>query len=182
MEREEWANAEAEEEPTDDLRVTEDMESLKQALVEAQAKAKDNLAGWQRTQADFINYKRRNEQEKEEIGDFARAALALNLLPVLDDFERALASIPPRLKNTAWADGIRLIERKLRSTLETQGLSRIEARGEPFDPNLHEAVMQAKGKEGVVLEEVEKGYKFHDRVIRPAKVAVGNGEEDNKEA
>ena len=181
MTGEEWASAEAEEEPTGigDMANTE---ALKQALADAMAKAEENLAGWQRAQADFINYKRRNEQEKEEIGDFARAILALDLLPIIDDFERALTSIPPRLHNAGWVNGIRLIERKLRSTLETQGLSRIEARGEPFDPNLHEAVMQAKGKEGVVLEEVEKGYKFHDRVIRPAKVAVGNGEEDNKEA
>ena len=180
MTREEWANTEAEEEPTE-IVDTDDIETFRQALAEAKAKAEDNLAGWQRTQADFINYKRRSEQEKEEIGDFAKAVLALNLLPVLDDFKRALGSIPPRLQNQEWVDGVRLIERKLQSTLEAQGLSEIKALGEPFDPNFHEAVMQAKGKEGMVIQEVQKGYKFHDRVIQPAKVMVGNGEEDTKE-
>ena len=77
----------------------------------------------------------------------------------------------------SWVDGIRLIEQKLRAGLEAQGLSQLKALGEPFDPNFHEAVMQSKGKEGVVVEELQKGYKLHDRVIRPTRVVVGNGEE-----
>jgi len=75
-------------------------------------------------------------------------------------------------------DGISLIERKLQASLEAQGLSPIKALGEPFDPHLHEAIRQDKGKEGIVIGEVQKGYKFHDRVIRPAMVVVGNGEEE----
>jgi len=146
------------------------------ALTEAKTKAEANLAGWQRAQADFANYKRRSEQEKEEIGKFANSVLILNLLPFLDDVERAFNSIPPRLARLSWVDGIRLIERKLQSILETQGLSPIKALGEPFDPTLHEAVRQDKGKEGMVVAELEKGFKFHDRVIRPSKVVVGNGE------
>jgi molecular chaperone GrpE len=159
----------------------EDIEVLKQALVEEKKKAEANLAGWQRAQADFTNYKRRSEQEKEEIGKFANAILMLNLLPVLDDVERAFAAIPPHLAKASWVDGIRLIERKLWASLEAQGLSQIKALGEPFDPNFHEAVRQGKGKEGVVVEELERGYKLHDRVIRPSKVVVGNGEEEEKE-
>ena len=146
---------------------------LKQSLVEAEA----NLAGWQRAQADFINYKRRTEQEREEISQFAQASLVLNLLPVLDDLERALAAIPPRLTKASWVDGIRLIWSKLQTTLKAQGLSEIEAVGEPFDPHLHEAVRQDKGKEGIVVEEVQKGYKFRDKILRPSKVVVGNGEQ-----
>jgi len=180
MTREEWANTEAEEEPTE-IVDTDDIETFRQALAEAKAKAEDNLVGWQRTQADFINYKRRSEQEKEDIGDFAKAGLVLNLLPVLDDFKRALGSIPPRLRNQGWVDGVRLIERKLQSILEAQGLSEIKALGEPFDPNFHEAVMQAEGKEGIVVGEAQRGYTFNERVIQPAKVIVGNGEEDTKE-
>jgi len=159
----------------------EDIEVLKQALVEEKKKAEANLAGWQRAQAAFINYKRRSEQEKEEIGKFANAILMLNLLPVLDDVERAFAATPPHLAKASWVDGIRLIERKLWASLEAQGLSQIKALGEPFDPNFHEAVRQGKGKEGVVVEELEQGYKLHDRVIRPSKVVVGNGEEEGKE-
>jgi len=155
----------------------EDIGVLKQALAEAKAKAEEYLAGWQRAQADFINYKRRTEQEKEEISRFANAILILNLLPILDDLERALTSIPPRLAKLSWVDGIRLIERKLQASLEAQGLSQIKAPGEPFDPNLHEAARLGKGKEGIVIEELQKGYKLRDRVLRPSKVVVGNGEE-----
>jgi len=156
----------------------EDIAALKQALAEEKAKVEANLAGWQRAQADFINYKRRAEQEKEEISQFAKATLIVELLPVLDDLERALAAIPSHLAEASWVDGIRLIWSKLRATLEAQGLSEIKAVGEPFDPHYHEAVREDKGKEGVVIEEVQKGYKFHDRIIRPTKVVVGNGEEE----
>ncbi len=161
----------------------EDIEALKQALAGEKAKAEANLAGWQRTQADFINYKRRSEQEKEEAIKFANSQLMLNLLPILDDLERAFASIPHRLAKFSWVDGIRLIERKLQVTLEAQGLSPIKALEEPFDPHQHEAIRQDKGKEGIVIEDVQKGYKFRDRVIRASKVVVGNGEgeEEKKE-
>jgi len=158
----------------------EDIEALKLALDKEKAKAEEYLAGWQRTQADFMNYKRRTEQEKEEISKFANSILMLNILPVLDDLERALTSIPPRLAKLSWVDGIRLIERKLRASLEAQGLSQIKALGEPFDPNLHEAARMDKGKEGIVIEEIQKGYTLHDRVIRPSKVVVGNGEEEEE--
>ena len=72
--------------------------------------------------------------------------------------------------------GIRLVERKLRTTLEAQGLSPIKAMGEAFDPNLHEAVMHVKGEDGKVVQELQKGYRLHDKILRPSKVAVGNGE------
>ena len=159
----------------------EDIEALKQALAEEKEKAEGYLANWQRAQADFINYKRRSEQEKEEISKFANSLLMLNLLPVLDDLERAFASTPHHLANLTWVDGIRLIERKLQASLEAQGLSLIKAIGEPFDPQLHEAAMHSKGKEGIVIEELQKGYKLHDRVIRPTMVVVGNGEEEKEE-
>ncbi len=158
----------------------EDFETLKRVLAEERAKAEGYLANWQRAQADFINYKRRAEQEKEEIGNFASSRVMLSLLPVLDDLERAFAAIPSRLARLGWVEGIRLIDRKLRANLEAQGLSQIKALGEPFDPNFHEAVRQGRGEEGLVVEEVQTGYKFRDRVIRPAKVVVGNGEEAEK--
>jgi len=161
----------------------DDAAALKQALSEERAQADTNLAGWQRAQADFLNYKRRVEQEIAETGKLANANLVLNLLPVLDDLERALASVPEDVAEVSWVDGIRLIDRKLRGALEAMGLSLIKAVGEPFDPNIHEAVMQGRGEEGMVIEEVEKGYMFQDKIIRPTKVVVGNGEEEaNKEA
>ncbi|HJM37114.1 MAG: nucleotide exchange factor GrpE [Dehalococcoidales bacterium] len=157
----------------------EAIEALEKALAEEKVKVETNLAGWQRAQADFTNYRRHSEQEKKEIIGFANAAMIWSLLPILDDFERATNSFPTQLTRvkSGWADGIKLIERKLRANLEAQGLSHIKTVGEPFDPNLHEAVKQDKGKEGIVMQEIIKGYKLHDKVLRPAKVVVGNGEE-----
>ncbi len=177
--------SESEESPNSEVKPeaaeTEDIESLKQALAEEKTKSETHLANWQRAQADFINYKRRSEQEREEVNKLATATLMLSLFPVLDDLERAFISIPPHLDELTWVDGIRLIERKLRAFLEAQGLTPIKALGEPFDPNLHEAVMHRKGKEETVIEELQKGYKLYDRVIRPTMVVVGNGEEAEKE-
>ena len=151
-------------------------EALKQALATEKEKAEASLAGWQRAQADFLNYKRRAEQEKEEAGSLGKSALVLTLLPVLDDLERAFGALPEEVEGSSWASGFRLIERKLRTTLEAQGLTPIKALGEPFDPRYHEAAMQGEGEEGIVVGELEKGYKFGDRVVRPSKVVVSNGQ------
>jgi len=162
----------------------EDIETLKAKLSEAESKAQDYLANWQRAQADFINFKRRTEQERAEAAKFANAMLILNLLPILDDLERALDNVSTKLAGLTWVDGIRLIYRKFQAVLESQGLSQIEAEGADFDPNLHEAVMYADGEEGKVVAELQKGYKLHDRVIRPAMVSVGRRktEEDKEDA
>jgi molecular chaperone GrpE len=159
----------------------EDVESLKKALDEEKVKAQDYLANWQRSQADFINYKKRIEQERNETIKFANAMLTLDLLPVLDDLERALDNVTPKLAGFTWVDGIGLIYRKLRAILEGHGLTEIKALGQPFDPNLHEAVLYGDGEEGKVIEELQKGYKLHDRVLRPTLVKVGKGKEEKGE-
>jgi len=160
--------------------VAEDVDSLKQALADEKAKAEEYLANWQRTQADFINFKRRTEQERSETARFANEMLILNLLPVLDDMERALDNVSAKLAGLTWVDGIALIYRKLKAILEGHGLSEIKALGEPFDPNLHEAVLYGEGEGGKVIEELQKGYKLHDRVIRPTMVKVGKKEEEEE--
>ena len=157
-----------------------DAEALKQALAAEKETAEANLVGWQRAQADFTNYKRRIEQELASSGNLARSGLILTLLPVLDDLERAAAALPEDVAGSSWVDGFRLIERKFRTTLEAQGLTTIKALGEFFDPRFHEAAMQGEGKEGIVVGELERGYKFNDRVIRPSKVVVGNGRTGDK--
>jgi molecular chaperone GrpE len=149
---------------------------LEKILAETKQKADDYLDSWKRAQADYQNYKRRAEQEKMEMSAYANTQLILKLLPVLDDFERAVESLTPKLVKMDWVHGIRLVERKLRTTLEAQGLSPIKALGEPFDPNLHEAVMHVKGEDDKVVRELEKGYRLYDKVLRASKVAVGNGE------
>jgi len=98
----------------------------------------------------------------------------------MDDLDRAFASVPAELEESNWTEGIKLIYNKFKATLEAQGLTEIEARGEPFDPRLHEAVMQQEGEEGMVIEETKKDYKFRGKVIRPSLVIVGRGEEKGK--
>jgi molecular chaperone GrpE len=173
--------AEGDEVIEEEIEQAEDIETLQQALAEEQEKAEKYLANWQRSQADFENYKRRSEQVKGELIEFASSALISNLLPILDDLERAFASVPVELDESNWTEGIKLIYNKFKTTLETQGLTEIEARGEPFDPRLHEAVMQQEGKEGMVIEEIQKGYKFKEKVIRPSLVTVGNGKKRRRE-
>jgi molecular chaperone GrpE len=153
----------------------EDVAVLQKTLSEEKAKAEKYLANWQRAQADYINFKKRTEQEKEELKQFGNAMLIVSLLPVLDDLERALASVSAKMAGLTWVDGVRLIYHKLRTILEAQGLSEIKAVGQPFDPKLHEAVMRAPGEEGIVLEELQIGYKLRERVIRPSMVMVGQG-------
>ena len=157
----------------------EEIESVKKAL--AEEKSEKYLANWQRAQADFVNYKRRSEQERAEVVNYANSNLILNMLPVLDDLERALGSVPDELAESSWVDGIRHIYRKLQAVLEAQGISVIEAEGKDFDPNFHEAVMSVEGEDGKVIEETQKGYKLRNRVIRPTKVKVGKGSESPNE-
>ncbi len=159
----------------------DDVASLKKALAEERAKAESYLANWQRAQADFLNFKRRTEQERNEVVMLASATLMLSLIPVLDDLERALESVSEKLSGFTWVDGIELIYRKLKATLEGHGLSEIKALGEPFDPNCHEAALYAEGEEGKVIEELQKGYRLHDRVLRPSMVKVGKGQEEKDE-
>lgn len=158
----------------------EDMETLKQSFAEEKEKAEKYLANWQRSQADFINYKKRTEQEKKEMVEFANSMLISSLLPIIDDLERAFISLPSQLMGFSWIDGVRLIYNKLKAILEAQGLTEIKAKGEPFDPYLHEAVTRQEGEEGKVIEEVQKGYKLENRVIRPSLVVVGKGKEEKE--
>ena len=163
------------EEQTTEPKAQEDIDSLREALEKEKAKAEKYLANWQRAEADFNNYKKRAEQEKNDTVKFANMTLILNLLPILDDFDRAFNTLPAKTAQLTWVDGIQLIWRKLQATLETQGVSEIKAVGVKFDPSVHEAVSRVEGEEGEIIEEVQKGYKMNDRIIRPALVAVGNG-------
>jgi len=160
----------------------EDTESLKNALAGEKKKAEEYLASWQRAQADFINYKRRNEQERQDFNSFANANLVRVILPVLDDLERALDAIPEEFAGDDWVEGVKLVERKFKTILEGQGVKQILSLGMAFDPKIHEALRQDKGEEGMVIGELQKGYVLSDKLLRPARVVVGNGkEEDTKE-
>ncbi len=153
----------------------ETLDSLREQLQAARVEAEEQLRGWQRAQADYTNYRRRVEQEREEFVRYAEASIIRDLLPILDDLERALGSLPPELREVTWVEGVTLIERKLRALLERHGLKPIEALGKEFDPHEHEAVMRdgEPGEPMIVTGELQRGYRLHDRVLRPTLVRVG---------
>ncbi len=136
-----------------------------------------------RKQADFENYRRRMTRDKEDAVSFANQQLLLDLTSVIDDFERAIKSADESRDYDAFHDGIVLIEKQLTSMLERKwGLSRFDSEGELFDPQKHEAVMtepREDHEESMVIEDFQKGYMLHDRVLRSAKVKVSMPAEAN---
>lgn len=145
----------------------------------AQAKVEELTNDLQRMTADFANYRKRNEAERADFAKFAKADLIAKLLDVLDGYDRALATVAEELKGQPWVEGMWLVERKLRSILDAEGLEPIDSLGEPFDPYLHEAVahLESDEPEGTVIQEHQKAYRLHDRVIRPALVTVAKKKE-----
>jgi len=156
-------------------KVTQDNPGTLEAQVaQERERAESYLASWQRAAADYQNFKRRVEQERSEVAQMANVAMLINLLPLVDDLERALGNVDSHLAGLTWLDGIRLIHRKFQALLEMNGVTEIPADGQAFDPNLHEAVMFSDGEEGKVTSVVQKGYMLGGRVLRPAMVVVGN--------
>jgi molecular chaperone GrpE len=148
---------------------------LKLQLEAEQARSEEYLDLLRRTQADFINYKRRTGQEQNEGRAAAQAAVLAQILPVLDDLGRALQAAPPELSNNSWVQGILLVAKGLMSVLEQLGVRQIGQPGEKFDPRWHEAVARearADVPEGTILQVFRPGYAMGDRIIRPAQVAV----------
>ncbi len=148
---------------------------LAERLEAAQAAAERFEANWKRAAADFANFKRRTEQERSEQARLASAALVINLLPIQDDFGRAVETLDGTLAGLNWVQGVLAIERKLAALLESMGVTETPAEGEAFDPMQHEAVGRAPGPENVCLHVVQKGYALNGAVIRPAMVIVGEG-------
>ncbi|MCH8065619.1 MAG: nucleotide exchange factor GrpE [Chloroflexi bacterium] len=165
----------AEATPVAEQHEPQDIEGLQARVAEEKEKAQTFKANWQRAAADMQNLKRRMEQERSEVGRLANASLVINLLPLMDDLERALHEVDVKLAGLTWIDGIRLIYRKFEAVLQNAGVTEIEADGQQFDPNVHEAISEAPGEEGRIVSVVQRGYKLGDRVIRPAMVVVGKG-------
>ncbi len=152
-----------------------ELEELKNSLAAEQEKAEKYLDQWKRAQADFDNYRKRTEQEKNDMAQNTTCYVISNILPVMDDLERALASIPAEYEKIPWVEGIQLIYKKMHAIMQSLGLEEVCATGKPFDPALHEAIAHTEGEEGKVIEEVQKGYKLRDRLVRPSQVVVGKG-------
>jgi len=163
--------------PGDDATAPADDAAWEVRYREEQAKADDYLTRLQRAQADLANLRRRNQQEREDYIKRANEELIRDLLPVLDSFDRALASMPEHLRQLTWIDGILLVERQLRMALLRHGVTPIEAQGQKFDPTQHEAVAHKATTEHddeTVVSELQKGYRLHERVLRPSLVEVAN--------
>lgn len=145
-------------------------------LASEREKAETYYRNWQRAAADFQNYKRRVELERSESARLSSAALVINMLPVFDDLDRAVASVDTTLAGLNWVQGVTAIHHKFSRLLESMGVREVDAVGETFDPARHEAIGKQPGEEGKVLHVAQKGYALHDKVIRPAMVIVGSSE------
>ena len=153
----------------------DDLETLRAELAEIEQKADEYLRLAQRTQADFINYRRRMEEERAQQARDAGLGVVQRLFPILDDFERALANASPAELESNWGQGVQLVERNLRGLLAAEGIEAIPAEGKEFDPRMHEAVGSAPSPgvpEGHVLHVARQGYRKGDRVLRPTQVLV----------
>ena len=169
----------AEEGPVDEATV------LRQELEESAAKAAEYLDGWQRARAELSNARKRFERERQQVYGNARSDVLAQILPLLDDFDRAVETLPPNLSRLTWIEGVLLIQRKLQLLLEQAGVTTIEAAGQEFDPFRHEAVTHEPSEtvpEGHVIAELQKGYQLGDRVLRPTVVRVSSGPPPEAEA
>jgi molecular chaperone GrpE len=148
---------------------------LEQSRDEWQAKANEYLDGWQRSRAEFANYKKRVDREQVEIYQRTAGNILKRYLEVVDDLERALRNRPKEGDGADWSEGIELVYRKLTNILESEGVKVMQTEGETFDPNYHEAISSEESPDhesGIIIEALQKGYLLGDRVLRPALVRV----------
>jgi len=163
--------------PEQEIPVTESADEAAGSaeLEKLQAELQEQQQRTLRVQADFDNFRRRTQKEKEDLGKYASSKLITELLPVIDNFERALQASEENPEFESFSKGVSMIFRQLESVLATEGLSAMKSVGEPFNPEYHQAIMQVESdeyEEGIVVEEVQKGYMLKDKVLRPAMVKV----------
>ncbi|MBX4150016.1 nucleotide exchange factor GrpE [Paenibacillus sp. Dod16] len=162
--------------PEQEIPVTESADEAGSAELEKlQAEVLEHQQRTLRVQADFDNFRRRTQKEKEDLGKYASSKLITELLPVIDNFERALQASEENPEFESFSKGVSMIFRQLESVLATEGLTAMKSVGEPFNPEYHQAIMQVESdeyEEGIVVEEVQKGYMLKDKVLRPAMVKV----------
>lgn len=155
-----------------------ELQAAEQKLQESEQKAQEMNNAYKRALADLENFRRRTEQERGDFVKFASQKLLLEILPCLDNFKKALAYVPKESQSENWVQGLVHSVNHFEQTLQKQGVEEIKAIGHKLDHNLHEAVLQGPGAKDVVLEELEKGYLYHGRVVKHTKVKVGNGEKE----
>ncbi|MBA7603154.1 Protein GrpE [subsurface metagenome] len=141
------------------------LKKIKDKLKSCEKERGEYLAGWQRAKADLINYRKEQEQKNSAFFKFANETLISEILPVLDSFEQAMKHSKD--------EGTLQLYNQLKNILKNQGLEEIKAKGEKFNPEFHESVEEVKGKKGIIIEELQKGYLLNKKVIRPSKVKIG---------
>ncbi|HVL53414.1 MAG TPA: nucleotide exchange factor GrpE [Vitreimonas sp.] len=160
-------------------KLLEEIELLKGELEEVRRKSDEYLALLQRERAEFSNFRRRTAEERERDLGLAGEDLIRKVLAIADDFDRAIEARPAEMAGNSWVEGVTAIDRKLRGLLDSEGVTAIDASaGRPFDPREHDAIANVPGtgrREGEIVEEVRRGYRLRDRVLRPALVAVAVG-------
>jgi len=165
-----------------DAKVAQAQAEHDEALAKVEAERDEFLAALQRERAEFTNFRQRTAKEREQERGLAGVDLITKVLALADDFDRAIDSRPDALVDSSWADGIANIDRKLRGLLDTEGVTAVDAKpGSAFDPREHEAIASVPGTglpDGTIVEEVRRGYRLRDRLIRPALVAVAQGGDD----
>ncbi len=149
--------------------------SLEEELVKAKAKVEEQNDQFLRLQAEYDNYRKRTMKEKTELIKYATEGLVGELLPILDNFDRAISAAKVTSDFASFSQGVEMILRQIQTALGNEGLKAIEAEGQPFDPNIHEAVLRVESDEhpeNTVLEELQKGYYLKEKVLRPSMVKV----------
>jgi molecular chaperone GrpE len=158
----------------------DDPETLRAELDSANRRAEEMSEAFLRARADFANYKRRNEEERESLRSVMNTDLLTRLLPIVDNFERAIHASSQTQDYEKLVGGVNAVYRQIQELLAREGVTPIEAEGEPFDPNLHNAVLREETTdypENSVIEELQKGYVLNGKVLRPTLVKVAAGDE-----
>ena len=156
---------------TKEEKTTEELEKM---LQEIDQKKEEYFLGWQREKADFLNYKKQEFERLKGTLCIAKESVFEEIIPVLDNFRLAEKAISEEDKNNKSVAGLLMIKKQLEGALKALGLEEIESVGKSFDPSLHEAVEEVEGGEpGIIAEEVDKGYYYNGKVLRPSKVKVG---------
>ena len=150
---------------------------------ELEERAERLMANWQRAQADLVNYRKQVERDQLELVQGTTEALTADTLSILDDFERAFATIPQNLRSLTWIEGLWLVYKKMEAILNARGLEVVAAEvAQTFDASLHQALSEAEGGAGTIVGGAQKGYTMSGRLIRPALVIVGKGSASMEEA
>jgi molecular chaperone GrpE len=158
--------------------VMDDLEALRERTAAIEQERDEFRGLLQRTRADFENYQKRTQRDAAQERRYWHAGLALDLLPILDNFERAVAAAKQAGETGPLVQGVAMVQAQVLDVLNRHGITRIEAQGQPFDPNLHQAVMQQPSADqppNTVVQVLEQGFMIHDRVLRPARVVVAAG-------